>query len=257
MTAPRSTAPGQKRPPASGGRWPMLERSALATVLGVPPLAAVGTALAFTTLGVLIDILRIGTVGLVFTICYFTGCVLAVAWVRRRSLFAPVVQPPLLIATVVPVVVWLVGAPGPGAGIAERLLLVGAPMINSFPMMATTTAVVAAIAVARILLQRIDVQRLDDSRPERPRHTAGADADRPVTPRPARTRRTQPARRTEPGDAAEGRGSTRGTTTGRSRAAPARDELRAAKRDSAGTIDRRGSAGARGAGRTSRSPRRY
>ncbi|GEL18539.1 hypothetical protein PA7_23760 [Pseudonocardia asaccharolytica DSM 44247 = NBRC 16224] len=225
----------------------MTERSVLGTVLGIPPLAAVGTALVFTAIGVLIDILRIGTLGLIFTICYFTGAVLAVAWVRRRSLFGPVVQPPLLIAVVVPVVVWLVGTPGPGTGITERLLLVGAPMINAFPMMATTTATVAAVAVTRVLLQRID-----SSRAGRPWQATGADARRP-----ARGGRSRPAREAGPDAAVPSGAATRGTTTGRSRAARALDDLHAAEDAPSGTTVRRGSSGVRGAGRTSRSPRRY
>lgn len=134
----------------------MPERSIIGTVLGIPPIAAVGVALAFTAIGVLIDVLRIGTVGIVFKIGFFTGCVLAVVWVRRRSLFAPIVQPPLLVAVVVPVLTLLVGSPKTGTGMAEKLLLVGAPLINAFPTLATTTAVVVGLGVGRILLQRND-----------------------------------------------------------------------------------------------------
>ncbi|NMH98555.1 DUF6542 domain-containing protein [Pseudonocardia acidicola] len=165
MTASRGAASGQKRQPASSGRWPVSERSILGTVLGIPPLAAVGVALAFTALGVLVDILRLGTLGTIFKICYFAGCVLAVAWVRRRNLFGPMVQPPLLIAVAVPVVVLLVGSPGPGAGITQKLLVIGAPLINAFPTMAVTTGVVVALGAARLLLQRGDRRGRPAARP--------------------------------------------------------------------------------------------
>lgn len=141
-----------------GGRWPVPDRSILATVLGVPPLVAVGLAAALTALGVLVDLFRIGTLGAVFTVCYLGGCVLSVAWVRRRSLFAPMVSPPLLLAVAVPVVVLLAGSPRPGTGISERLITIGAPLVNSFPTMAWTTAAVLSLGVGRILAQRAAVE---------------------------------------------------------------------------------------------------
>jgi hypothetical protein len=142
----------------AGGRWPVPDRSILATVLGVPPQVAVGLAAALTAVGVLVDLFRIGTLGAVFTVCYLGGCVLSVAWVRRRSLFGPMVSPPLLLAVAVPVVVVLAGSPRPGTGISERLITIGAPLVNSFPTMAWTTAAVLALGVGRILAQRAAVE---------------------------------------------------------------------------------------------------
>ena len=132
----------------------MADRSVLATVLGVPPVAAVALGAVLTAVGVFVDLVRVGSLGLVFTICYITGCVLAVAWVRRDGLFGPMVQPPLLVAVAVPVVVLLAGSPKPGAGVAERLLVVGAPLVNAFPTMAWTTGIVLALGVVRLVVQR-------------------------------------------------------------------------------------------------------
>lgn len=137
-----------------GGLWPVPYRSLLGSVLGVPPVAAVGGAAALTGIGVFADLVRIGTLGLVFAVCYVVGCLLAVVWVRRNALFGPMVAPPLLLAVAVPVVVLLAGSPKPGAGVAERLLVIGAPLVNAFPTMAGTTAAVLAIGLARILTQR-------------------------------------------------------------------------------------------------------
>jgi hypothetical protein len=123
-------------------------------MLGIPPVAAVATAFGFTALGVFVDLQRVGTVGTVFQVLYFTGCVLAVVWVRRRSLFAPVVQPPLLLAAAVPVIVLLSGGANLGSGLTETLLAVGAPLVNSFPTMAVTTGVVLAVGLGRLVLQR-------------------------------------------------------------------------------------------------------
>jgi len=138
----------------SGGGWPVPERSMIATVLGVPPFAAVGLTTALTALGVLVDLTRIGTLGLVFTICYVGGCVLGVTWVRRNGLFGPMVAPPLLLAAAIPAVVLLTGTSKPGAGIADRLLVVVAPLINAFPTMAGTTALVLALGAFRLVVQR-------------------------------------------------------------------------------------------------------
>jgi hypothetical protein len=168
VSSARSTRPAAR--PGSPDAWQIGERSLLTTVLGVPPVAAVGLALGCTALGVFADLQRIGTVGAVFQVLYFAGCVLAVAWVRRRNLFAPVVQPPLLLAVAVPAVVLLSGEPAPGSGIAESLLVVGAPLVNSFPTMAVTTGVVLAIGVVRLVVQR---ERPDRSeRPDRPARPA-------------------------------------------------------------------------------------
>lgn len=132
----------------------MADRALLPRVLGVPPVAAVGIGVVFTAIGVLVDLTRIGNLGTVFTICHITGCVLAVAWVRRTGLFGPMVQPPLLVAATVPVVVLMSGSPRPGQGVAERLLVIGAPLVNAFPVMAWTTGTVLVLGLARIVLQR-------------------------------------------------------------------------------------------------------
>jgi hypothetical protein len=149
--------PGRDRPePARGpgGRWPMADRSLLPSVLGVPPIAAVGLAAALTAIGVFVDLTWVGNLSTVFTVCHIAGCVLAVAWVRRSGLFGPMVQPPLLVAAAVPVVVLLAGSPRPGQGVAEQLLVIGAPLVNAFPVMATTTGIVLALGLLRVLLQR-------------------------------------------------------------------------------------------------------
>ncbi|WP_181779498.1 DUF6542 domain-containing protein [Pseudonocardia pini] len=132
--------------------WPVPERSALATVLGIPPLAAIALAFALTALGVFVDVLRIGTVGVVFSIAYVLGCVVAAGWVRRRNLFGPMVQPPLLAAVLIPVIVLLVGRPGPG--LTETVLMIGAPLVNAFPTMAVATGLSLLIGLVRLIVQR-------------------------------------------------------------------------------------------------------
>jgi hypothetical protein len=175
----------------------MAERSLLATVLGLPPWGAVALAAVLTTVGTFVDLVRIGSLGAVFTVCFATGCVLAVAWVRRRGLFGPMVQPPLLVAVAVPTIVLLAGSPDPGAGVAERLLVIGAPLVNAFPIMAWTTGGVLALGLLRILVQRPltpvslnrrpPAQRRDavdePSKPPRERRSPTAERRRPDGPR--------------------------------------------------------------------------
>lgn len=134
----------------------MYERSILGSVLGLPGYAAIAIALGFTGLGVFIDLNRINGLGSIFKGCYFAGCVLAVCWVKRRALFGPMVQPPLLLAIAVPGVVLLSGtASSTGTpGFADRLLSIGAPLLNGFPTMAVATAFALAIGIGRYVMQR-------------------------------------------------------------------------------------------------------
>jgi hypothetical protein len=88
----------------------------------------------------------------VFSIAYVLGCVLAVTWVRRRNIFGPMIQPPLLAAVLVPVVVLLVGQPS--GGFTETALMIGAPLVNAFPTMAVATGLTLLIGLVRLILQR-------------------------------------------------------------------------------------------------------
>ncbi|WP_060573963.1 MULTISPECIES: DUF6542 domain-containing protein [unclassified Pseudonocardia] len=239
-SARRPGGSASRSPAPARGSWPVRERSLLRPVLGIPPLAAIGIAVATTAVGVLVDLLRIGTVGRVFEVGYLLGCVLAVSWVRRRSIFLPAVQPPLLLAVVVPLTAVLIGAPT-GGGAAESVLMAGAPLINAFPAMAVTTAVVLLVTGFRLLRQRLGP---DDSvgrlRARLGRDPGGHDPDGPGgTPGAGRSRRggARNADTERPGERRPGRGrSGRGTTTGRS-------------------ADGRGRPGGAG-GATERSPRR-
>ncbi|MBA2323794.1 MAG: hypothetical protein H0V92_07235 [Pseudonocardiales bacterium] len=175
-----------KRPPttASAG-WPVMERAIVASVLGLPGYAAIGIALGFTGLGVFIDLERINGLGTIFKGCYFTGCLLSVCWVKRRALFGPMVQPPLLLAIAVPSVVLAAGGLGTNGGTASRLLAIGTPLLNGFPTMAVTTAFVLVIGIGRYRVQRPEAE---------PERTRGGVAARPVE-RERPTDRKQPERR--------------------------------------------------------------
>jgi hypothetical protein len=179
------------------------ERSLIPSVEGVKPLVAVGAAAGLTVLGVLIDLVRAGTLGILFTVLYVAGCVLGAVWVRRDGLFGPTVAPPLLLAVAVPTVALLVGTSKPGAGMAQRLLVVGAPLVNAFPMMAWATGLVLAIAIFRLFTQR--EPRRDPGVRSRPAPGEERAVDR-VAARSAAKKGARPGR-----DAARGEGRTSGS----------------------------------------------
>jgi uncharacterized protein DUF6542 len=166
----------------------------LGSVLGLPGYAAIMIALGFTGLGVFIDLNRINGLGTVFKGCYFAGCVLAVCWVKRRALFGPMVQPPLLLAVAVPGVVLLAGnSTASGGGLLDRGLSIGAPLLNGFPTMAVATGFTLAIGIARYVLQRPPPPPPPpprSSRPPRsgrqPRDTRERDTREPRAPRQPR-----------------------------------------------------------------------
>ena len=221
--------------PATAG-WPVYERSILSSVLGLPGYAAIGIALGFTGLGVFIDLNRINGLGGIFKGCYFAGCVLAVCWVKRRALFGPMVQPPLLLAVAVPTVVLASGEDGSGGGgLTDHLLSIGAPLLNGFPTMAVATAFAVAIGLARYALQRPTgaepTRRRTPARPPSERASVGS--------RSTGERGSDERARRGPGGRADRAGAERGTSERADRAGAER-----------GTGERRAVRGAgRGAGR--------
>jgi hypothetical protein len=121
---------------------------------GIPWWAAVFCTLGLAAAGVFADIERLNRLGIVFQACYFLGCLLAVVVVQRKGLFAPMVQPPLILAVAVPGVVLAAGAPPKGGGMLATVLAVGTPLINGFPTMAITTGFTLAIGILRMIIQR-------------------------------------------------------------------------------------------------------
>lgn len=104
--------------------------------------------------GVFADVERLNRLGLVFQICYFLGCLLAVMVVQRKGLFGPMIAPPLVLAVAVPGVVLAAGSTSTGGGMIATALTVGTPLINGFPTMAITTGLTLAIGTCRLIIQR-------------------------------------------------------------------------------------------------------
>ncbi|WP_127782201.1 DUF6542 domain-containing protein [Rhodococcus sp. X156] len=138
-------------PPAR--RVPLADRSVVATKTGVPWWGAVLGAFAMTGTGIAIDLTLGDTLTKIFLVFYAVGCVAAVLAVQHRGIFAAMVQPPLILAVTVPLVVHSLGSSARG-GLRNEIITLALPLINGFPTMAVTTAVTVGLGVARILIQR-------------------------------------------------------------------------------------------------------
>jgi hypothetical protein len=147
VTTTRDDAPSSTSPEVG-------EASTFPGLRGMRWWAVLLLALVLTAGGVAVDVLRAGSLGVVFLAAYPAGCVLATVLVQRRDLFVPMVQPPLLLAVSVPVAVAATGSLPASGGLVSTALAVGAPLINGFPAMAITTVVCVVIGVVRMRVQR-------------------------------------------------------------------------------------------------------
>lgn len=128
----------------------MAQRSASAGVRGAPWPMAVLAEVVLTTGGAWLGVNREGLLGSVLMVAYVLGCLLAVGWVRRSELFAPMVGPPIVAAAVVPGVALVTGSSSTTAGMV--VIAVG-PLIALFPTIGLTTAGCVLFGLLRWLLQ--------------------------------------------------------------------------------------------------------
>lgn len=131
------------------GRVPQEERSLLASIRGIPAWTAVLLAVAITLTGVAIDSLS-GELGGAFTVAFFLGCLISALAVVRRSVFVAGVQPPIIMAVLVPLAYVIAGL-GAGDELFSRtqIISVALPLATRFPLMITTTLVVIAVVLIR------------------------------------------------------------------------------------------------------------
>ncbi len=134
----------------SRSQVPVDERSVLATVPGLPWWGAVLTMLAFTAVGAVASGEFSGANAGVIAMA--VGAVVAVLAVRNRALFTAMVQPPLIIATAIPLYRWF-NLPSPRKT-SQILTDVLFPMISLFPWMFWTTVVVLVIGGVRLMQYR-------------------------------------------------------------------------------------------------------
>lgn len=183
---------------------------------GAVLLAAVPTAI-----GTVVDILIWTQPDILFKACFFVGCVLAVLLVKRRSVFGPMVQPPLVLTIVMPLLVLITGSGvAAGGGITAKALAIARPLISSFPIMAGATIVALGIGLVRMFViqkarPRPEISDSDEAakkrrRPTPPRKTPAEDAAKKRRPEErdrerGRKPRVEPAGRPQRAQAERGR----------------------------------------------------
>lgn len=214
---------------------------------GVPWWGAVVVALGVSIVGAVVDMVANGSLSTIFEAAYVIGCVVGVCLVRRRNLFGPIVQPPLVLVITVPLVVLL--AKSPSGGLTAKALAVGTPLINSFPTMAIATGLTVVIGGIRLATQRRPIDADEDGPVARPR-TRPDDKDRRIG---SRDRGPNPARRRTPTGgsprSAQERGAPQDRATPPERGAP-RDRTRVNPNRGRPTDEPRGGSGGGQAGRT-------
>ena len=204
MTATRDRQRDAQEDPTELEEW--AQRSVFGQTKGWPWWAAVLLALGLSLVGGIVDMKVSGSIGKVFEGAYFLGCVGAVCFVRRRSIFGPMVQPPLILAVAIPLsVVFSKGMPS-GSSTMSKLLTLGVPLVTGFPVMAITTGAAVVIGGVRFLVQRRpagDDLDEDDDRPGRSsearRRPSNRDAERrreagAARPRPSGSSRSEQGR---------------------------------------------------------------
>jgi hypothetical protein len=148
-TRDRRSDPEQNAEPA----WD--ERSILGKSRGLPWWGVVLLAFGVTAIAAAFDMQRQDALGRVYQGAYLVGCVAAICLVRRRSLFGPMVQPPLVFAvTAVLAVVLLAPDTGGSGGLKSLIFTVALPLTSNFPTMAIATGVTVAIGLFRIWRER-------------------------------------------------------------------------------------------------------
>jgi hypothetical protein len=124
-------------------------RSVLPRVPGIPWWGAVLLAATATAVGFAYDAgTGDKTLSGVFSACYVIGCVLAVLAVRQSGVFSAVIQPPLILFFAVPMA-YFVFHGSKITGVKDTLINCGYPLIERFPLMFFTTAVVLLLGMGR------------------------------------------------------------------------------------------------------------
>lgn len=158
----------------------------MTSMRGLPAWTAVLLAVAISLTGVALDS-GSGELGAAFTVAFFLGCVIPVLAVARRSVFVAAVQPPIIMALVVPLSQVIAGMGG-GAELFSRsqIVSIALPLVTRFPLMITTTLVVAALALIRAFILEPRSVRSAAPRAQRnaPAHSRRVrrDAGAPVVP---------------------------------------------------------------------------
>ena len=124
-------------------------RSAHPNIPGVPWWGAVLIAATLTAIGFAYDAgSGAKELSAVFAGAYVVGCILAVLAVRQAGIFTAVIQPPLLLFASVPTAYFLF-TDSQISNLKDTLINCAYPLIERFPLMFFTSAVVLLIGMAR------------------------------------------------------------------------------------------------------------
>jgi hypothetical protein len=171
---------------------------------GLPWWGAVVLAFGLTAIAAFVDMQWQNTLGKIYQGAFVVGCLGAICLVRRKSLFGPMVQPPLIFAITAVGAVALLSQKTSGGGLKSLILSVALPLTSNFPTMGITTAVVVLIGSYRWWRERDPDPEM---RPTTPRQR-GADIGLDDEPgqglgargreRPGKDRAATPPRRSRP-----------------------------------------------------------
>jgi hypothetical protein len=150
------------------------DRPIIGQFRGLPWWAAVLFAFGVTAIAAFVDMQRQDSLGRIYQGAFVVGCVVAVCFVRRRSLFGPMVQPPLVFAITAVGAVALLGPKSAGGGLKSLILSVALPLTSNFPTMGITTAVVVGIGLFRWWRERDPNPDVRPNKPARERTPRGA-----------------------------------------------------------------------------------
>lgn len=152
------------------------DRPILGNFRGLPWWGGVVLAFGLAAIAAVIDMQSQGSLGKIYQGAYLLGCVGAVSLVRRRSLFGPIVQPPLVFA-VTAIGAGVVLGDNSGDGLRDLLFSVALPLTSNFPTMAIATGATLAVGAYRLWKER------DPNPPVRANSTKDRPTRSPETPR--------------------------------------------------------------------------
>jgi hypothetical protein len=207
----------------AGTAWD--DRPIIGTSSGLPWWGAVLLAFGLATVGAVVDMLTQGSLGVIYQGAYILGCVGAVAAVRRRSLFGPMVQPPLVFAVTAIAAIILLDDESGGGGM-QQLFSIAIPLTKNFPTMAIATALTVAAGLYRLWKEKDpnppvraadpkDRKKNGKNRAEPPEPRRGKDrvpppSRKPAEPPPEKAKRGRQPRERTPDRSADRRDRTTG-----------------------------------------------
>lgn len=162
-----------------GGKTSWDERAFFGTRRGLPWWGAVLLALGVAVVSAVLNQQIDDSLGLIFQIAYFAGCVAAVTMVQRKSLFGPMVQPPLILGATVPSVILLFSGTAGAEDTLGKVLAIGTPLINGFPTMAITTGICVLIGVLRLFRERDPSQQAAAQKSKSSQKSGAAEKSKP------------------------------------------------------------------------------